>query len=229
MKKFLLLSKRMILLLAVGLIAFTAKAQNPTNEVSWGGSGFFVKKVVSNTTIASGVNFSYTIIFSAPAGTPSITIQDLVPPSLAVVSIAPLSAVCGIMPVVTVAGNTVTYNLAGLPPTCTPSGSFTIVVKFPEGVTCNGTTARNRVGIQVAGQYQYTEFVSTTATAVDPWIIGKSIVSGAAVNPNGGSCGYLMPLDGTVTYRLSVMKANPYWGNVVGQQNVSGGVVTDAW
>ncbi len=227
MKRFLLSGKRMILLLALGLMAFTVKAQNPTNEVSWGGSGFFVKKVVSNTTIASGVNFSYTIIFSAPAGTPAINIQDLVPPSLAVVSIAPLSAVCGIMPVVTVAGNTVTYNLAGLPPTCTPSGSFTIVVKFPEGVTCNGTGARNRVGIQVAGKYEYTEFVSTTATAVDPWIIGKSIVSGAAVNPNGGSCGYLMPLDGTVTYRLSVMKANPYWGNVVGQQNVSGGVVTD--
>jgi uncharacterized repeat protein (TIGR01451 family) len=36
-----------------------------------------------------------------------------------------------------------------------------------------------------------------------------------------------MPPDGTVTYRLSVMKANGYWGNVVGQQNISGGVVTD--
>jgi uncharacterized repeat protein (TIGR01451 family) len=227
MERFLFFSKRLMIVLAIGLFPVFTQAQTSPNEVTWGGSGFFIKKVVSNTSIPSGVNFSYTIIFSAPAGTPSISIQDVVPSTLAVVSIAPLSPVCTIMPVVTTVGNTVTYSLTGLPATCAPSGSFTIVVKFPEGVTCNGTSARNQVGIQVNGQYQYTEFVSTTATAVDPWVIGKSIVSGAVVNPNGGNCGYLMPLDGTVTYRLSVMKANGYWGNVVGQQNISGGVVTD--
>lgn len=213
--------------LAAGMISIGAQAQVP-NESSGGAGGFFIKKVVSNTTIATGVNFSYTIIFSAPAGTPSINIQDIVPPALQVVSIAPLSQVCGVTPVATVTGgNTVTYTLSGLPGTCTPSGSFTIVVKFPEGVTCTGTVARNQAGIMVSGKYEYTGFVSTTATAVDPWVIGKSIVSGAVVNPAGGSCGYLIPLDGTVTYRLSVMKATGYWGNVVGQHNMSGGVVTD--
>jgi len=227
MKRFLFFSKRLMLLLTIGLFPLTMLAQSTPNEASWGGSGFYIKKVVSNTSIPSGVNFSYTIIFSAPAGTPSISIQDIVPPSLTVVSIAPLSAVCTIMPVVTVSGNTVDYNLTGLPGTCTPSGSFTIVVKFAEGITCNGTTARNRAGIQVNGKWEYTEYISTTATAVDPWVIGKSIVSGAVVNPNGGGCGYLMPLDGTVTYRLSVMKANGLWGNVVGQEDMSGGVVTD--
>ena len=232
MKRFPAFCQRIIFTLIVGLVSFGAQAQNPVNEVSWGGSGFYVKKVVSNTTVPSGVNFSYTIIFSAPAGTSSINIQDVVPSSLVVVSIAPLSPVCTVTPVVTTVGSTVTYTLTGLPATCTPSGSFTIVVKFPEGVTCNGATARNRVGIMVPNSggvpsYQYTEYVTTTATAVDPWVIGKSIVSGAAVNPNGGSCGYLVPLDGTVTYRLSVMKANGYWGNVVGQQDMSGGVVTD--
>jgi uncharacterized repeat protein (TIGR01451 family) len=229
--KLLLKSKRMLLSMGVVLMSLALQGQTIPNEVSWGGNGFFVKKVVSNTTIATGVNFSYTIIFTAPAGTPAISIQDLVPPSLAVVSIAPLSQVCGVTPTVVVSGNTVTYSLAGLPPTCTPSGSFTIVVKFPEGVTCNGTTARNRVGIMVSADgsqgYQYTDYVSTTATAVDPWVIGKSIVSGAVVNPNGGSCGYLVPLDGTVTYRLSVMKANGLWGTVAGQHNMSGAVVTD--
>jgi uncharacterized repeat protein (TIGR01451 family) len=214
-------------MLTIGIISIAAYAQNNPNESSGGSGGFFIKKVVSNTTIPSGVNFSYTIIFSAPAGTPAINIQDIVPTSLAVVSIAPLSMVCGVMPTVTISGNTVTYTLSGLSGSCTPSGSFTIVVKFPEGVTCNGTPARNQAGIMVNGKYEYTGFVTTTATAVDPWVIGKSIVSGAVVNPNGGNCGYLMPLDGTVTYRLSVMKDNGYWGNVAGQLNMSGGVVTD--
>ena len=229
MKRFLSFSKRIILMCVAVLIATLAlQGQNNPNEVSWSGGGFYVKKVVSNTTIQSGVNFSYTIIFSAPAGTPSITIQDIVPPSLAVVSIAPLSPVCGQTPVVNVSGNTVTYTLTGLSGTCTPSGSFTIVVKFPEGVTCNGTAARNRVGIMTAtGAFGYTEYVSTTAIAADPWVIGKSIVAGAVVNPSGGNCGYLVPPDGTVTYRLCIMKSNTYWGNVVGQQNMSGAVVTD--
>ncbi len=226
MKRFLSFSKSLFLGLGLTLFTLAAHAQS-NNESTGGASGFFIKKVVSNTSIPTGVNFSYTIIFSAPAGTPAISIQDIVPTSLTVVSIAPLSPVCTITPVVNVSGNTVTYSLTGLPGTCAPSGSFTIVVKFPEGVTCNGTTARNQAGIMVNGKYEYTGFVSTTATAADPWITGKSIVSGAAVNPNGGSCGYLIPLDGTVTYRLSVMKANGYWGNVVGQQNISGGVVTD--
>jgi len=115
MKRFLFFNKHLILFLAVGLMAIVTQAQTTPNEVSWGGSGFFIKKVVSNTTIASGVNFSYTIIFSAPAGTPSISIQDIVPSALAVVSIAPLSPVCGITPVVNVTGNTVTYTLTGLP------------------------------------------------------------------------------------------------------------------
>jgi uncharacterized repeat protein (TIGR01451 family) len=228
MKRFLSFKKCLISFLAIGLISLATQAQNNPNETpTWSGSGFSIKKVVSNTTIPSGVNFSYTIIFSGPAGTPGISIQDVVPANLVVVSIAPLSQVCGVTPVVIVSGQTVTYTLTGLPGTCTPSGSFTIVVKFPEGTTCNGDGARNRVGIMVNGKYEYTETVYTTATAVDPWVIGKSIVSGAAVNPNGGNCGYLMPLDGTVTYRLSIMKANGYWGNVVGQQNLNGGVVTD--
>ena len=76
MKRFLSFSKRIILMCVAVLIATLAlQGQNNPNEVSWSGGGFYVKKVVSNTTIQSGVNFSYTIIFSAPAGTPAIPNQ----------------------------------------------------------------------------------------------------------------------------------------------------------
>lgn len=217
------------LCLLAGFYPAGLSAQTSQNEAEWSGNGYSIKKVVSNLTIASGVNFSYTIIFSAPAGVSSISIQDVVPANLDIVNVTAAGPVLGVNPVIAFSNITklVTYNLTALPSTGPPSGSFTIVVKFPEGVTCNGDGARNRVGIMVNGKWEWTEFVSTTATAVDPWIVTKSIISGAVVDPAGGSCGYLMKPGDTITYRLAVMKANGYWGNVTGQQNVSTAVVKD--
>jgi uncharacterized repeat protein (TIGR01451 family) len=202
-------------------------AQGSENTALWSENGYSLKKVVSNTTIASGVNFSYTIIFSAPAGVTSISIQDQVPAALQVVSVTAAGPVCTVSPVTGVSGNLVTYNLTALPGSCAPSGSFTIVVKFPEGVTCDGAAARNRAEILIDDKWQPTPYVTTTATAVNPWEVTKTIISGASVNPNGGSCGYIMAPGDTITYRLAVLKDNPYWGNVVGQQNMSSAVVTD--
>src|SRR5512140_115211 len=61
--------------------------------------GFTLKKVVSDTAIATGQNFSYTIYFSIPAGATSVTITDALPPGLSFQSINVTSA-CG-SPVVT--------------------------------------------------------------------------------------------------------------------------------
>ncbi|MGE0019876.1 MAG: T9SS type A sorting domain-containing protein [Draconibacterium sp.] len=216
----------MFLLLSLNL-PFQAFSQNNPNEALWTENGWSLKKVVSNTSIPSGVNFSYTIIFSAPAGTSSISIQDLVPSTLQVVSVTSAGPVCTVTPVTNVAGNLVTYNLTGLPGSCAPMGSFTIVVKFPEGVTCNGETARNKAEIMVDGKWESTPYVSTTATAAIPWKVNKTIIAKASVNPNGGNCGYIMAPDDTITYRLSVLKDSPYFGNVTGQQNMSNAVVQD--
>jgi uncharacterized repeat protein (TIGR01451 family) len=206
-----------------------AHGQANQNEAEWNGNGWSIKKIVSNLSIQSGVNFSYTIVFSVPAGTSTVAIQDQVPPALEIVNVTAAGPVLGVNPVIAWNNVTklVTYNLSSLPATGPPSGSFTVVVKFKEGVTCNGATARNRVGIQVGGEWMWTPYVSTTAIAANPWIVTKSILTGAVVNPNGGSCGYLINPGDTVTYRLSVTKSNPYYGNVTGQQNASGAVVTD--
>jgi len=215
------------------LIAFSAVGQGgATNEAEWTGFGYALKKVVSNVSIQSGVNFSYTIMFSAPAGATSITIQDQIPTALEVVNVPTPAPVNGVTPAVNVTGTPgvnelVTYSLTGLPAGSASSGSFTIVVKFPEGTTCDGESARNRAAILINDEPFYTPFVSTTAQAADPWKISKSILSGAVVNPNGGSCGYMMLPDDTVKYRLYVMKNSPYWGNVTGQMNMTSAVVTD--
>jgi uncharacterized repeat protein (TIGR01451 family) len=224
--------KRTLVLLLLSLISVllpkTGFGQQNLNEAEWNGQGgYSLKKIVSNTSIQSGVNFSYTILFSAPAGATELFIQDDVPAALQVVSVPTPSAVNGVTPTVNISGQTVTYSLSSLPAGSASSGSFTIVVKFPEGVTCDGATARNRAGIRINDQWFYTPYVSTTAIAHNPWDITKSIVSGAIVNPNGGNCGYLTGEGDTVTYRLSVVKKSPYYGNVTGQQNMSNAVVTD--
>ena len=201
------------------------------NEAEWNGFGYSLKKIVSNTSIESGVNFSYTIMFTAPAGATSVNISDEIPTNLVLVSVPVPAAVNGVNPTITTTGvpgvnETVNYSLNILSGNAS-SGSFTIVVKFPEGETCNNTAARNRASILINDKLYYTPYVSTTAIAADPWKISKSILSGPVVNPNGGSCGYIIDPGDTVTYRLSVLKDSPYFGNVVGQQNMSNAVVTD--
>ena len=139
-----------------------------TNEAEWNGQGYSLKKIVSNNSIPSGVNFSYTIIFSAPAGASNITIVDDVPQVLGNISVPIPSPVNGVTPSVQINGNTVTYALNGLPAGVASSGSFTIVTSFPAGVTCPGTGARNRAGIYIGDKLYHTPFVSTSATAEDP-------------------------------------------------------------
>ena len=219
----------------IALLFFISGMQSSyaqSNEAEWNGMGYSLKKVVSNISIQSGVNFSYTILFTAPAGAGNIYIEDLIPPALEVVTPLPVPAdVCGVTPSLSVSGavgsQTVSYSLTGLPSGCAASGSFTIVVKFPEGTTCNGATARNRAGIRIDDKMYYTDYVSTSAVAVDPWKISKSILNGPVVNPMGGSCGYLMPEGTTVKYRISILKNSPHYGSTIGQQNMTGAVVTD--
>src|SRR6056297_2858113 len=216
-----------LLILLFGSTGVYAQSNNP-NEAEWNGNGgYSLKKIVSNTSIQSGVNFSYTIMFSAPAGATDIYIEDDVPAALEVVSVPTPSPVNGVTPTVNISGQTVSYSLSSLPSGSAASGSFTIVVKFPEGTTCDGDAARNRAGIRINDQWNYTPYVSTTAIAEDPWEVTKSIISGPVVNPNGGNCGYVMAEGDTVTYRLSVVKKSPFYGNVVGQQNMNNAVVTD--
>jgi len=213
----------------LSLLFFTnaGYAQSSPNEAEWNGQGYSLKKIVSNTSIPSGVNFSYTIIFSAPAGATNITIFDEVPQAIGNISVPPPSPVNGVTPGIQINGNNVSYTLTGLPANTASSGSFTIVTSFPAGTTCPGTVARNQAGIYIGEKLNYTPHVSTTATAEDPWKISKSILSGVVSNPQGGSCGYLMNEGDTVSYRLHVSKKSPFWGNTNGQLNASNAIVSD--
>jgi uncharacterized repeat protein (TIGR01451 family) len=187
-------------------------------------NGFFLKKVVSDTTIASGQTFSYTIYFSIPAGATNVNISDAIPTGLSYLSHS-VSAVCGTMNTVSTptVGSNGTLQLAFPSVTAGCSGSISITVKFPEGITCNGTTVRNRACMFGTLNGSLTEFctgfVITKATAINPWQISK-YVTGAAYQ--GGSCPNVT-LDSVVTYQICVSKM--YGTN--GQLNLVGGVVKD--
>ena len=187
-------------------------------------NGFTLKKVVSDTAIATGDNFSYTIYFSIPAGATSVTITDVLPPAVSFQAIS-VTAACGSptvsTPTVGSSGGTVSLNWATVPSGC--SGSFVITVNFPNGVTCDGTSARNRVCLMgELGPVPVdfcTGYVATTAMAEDPWNIGKWII-GAGSQP--GPCNKVTA-DSVVKYQVCV------WKDVgtTGQLNIDNAVVTD--
>ncbi|NQW29937.1 MAG: DUF11 domain-containing protein [Ignavibacteria bacterium] len=186
--------------------------------------GFTLKKVVSDTVIPSGQTFTYSIYFSIPAGATAVTVSDVLPASIEYLS-GTYTAPCGTptvsAPLVSSLGGTYSLTFASLPSGC--SGSFTLTVRFPNGTTCNNTTARNRAcitGVLAGKTVEFcTGYVSTRATAVEPWNINKYVI-GAAYQ--GGTCPYATA-DSVLNYQVCVYK------NVgtTGQLNLSAGIVTD--
>lgn len=198
-------------------------AQNVTNTVT--ANGFSIKKQVSNSSMPSGVVFTYTIFYTIPAGASNIVITDQISPSLVIDNVIP-GAGCG-TPLVNIntMTNTVTYTIAGASTGC--SGTFQINVHFPAGTTCPGVIARNQVCLSADGQPKIcTDFVNTTATASNPFGVSKGI-TGLSWNPQASNCQYVMPVGDTVMYNLYVYKVSPYQGNNVGQINLNNAVVTD--
>ena len=186
--------------------------------------GFIIKKVVSDTTVATGQPFSYTVYFTIPAGATNVTITDQLPNSLMFLGQSVTSA-CGTptitAPALNAMGGTFSVNWSSLPGGCT--GSFTVTVAFPNGVTCPGTSARNRVclaGTLAGKNYDIcTPFVTTAATAVNPWGVNKYPIG---VAWQGGTCQYLSASD-TITWQVCVYKNV----GLTGQLNLVSGLVTD--
>lgn len=198
-----------------------ASAQSYVSEAQ--SNGFTLKKVVSDTAIATGQNFSYTIYFSIPAGATGVTITDALPASLTFQAITVTSA-CGTPTVTTPAvgsSGPVSLNWATVPSGC--SGSFVVTVQFPNGTTCNGVTARNNVCMTASLSGTpvdfCTGFVSTRAIAANPWSIGKW-VTGAGTQP--GPCPNITA-DSIVTYQICIFKNV----GVTGQLNMANAVVYD--
>ncbi len=225
-------SLRAAVLLGVILLSgwtLPLSAQNIA-EASDSLTGFWIKKVVSNTQIPSGVTFSYTIYFSFPAGTQNVTITDVLPPAVVFQSFSVTNACPPSSTALPTAGSngTVQVSWGALPNGC--SGSMTIVVSFPNGTTCNGAAARNRVclagSVLINGQVIFREFctpfVSTTAQAASTWSIQKQLLGSTYV---GGNCPRAFPGD-TATYLVCLTNNPGQWG-WYGQLNLVNGTVTD--
>ncbi|QLH52993.1 MAG: hypothetical protein CH6_0523 [Candidatus Kapaibacterium sp.] len=220
------------LLMASGWMLPLAAQSSNIAEASDSLTGFWLKKVVSNTQIPSGVTFSYTIYFSFPAGTQNVTISDVLPPALVFQSLQVTSACPPTSTNTPPPGSngTVSVSWGALPNGC--SGSMTIVVSFPNGTTCNGTSARNRACLwgtviingQPISREFCTPYVTTTAQAASTWSIQKQLLGSTYV---GGNCPRAFPGD-TATYLICVTNNPGQWGWNAGQLNLVNGVVTDA-
>jgi uncharacterized repeat protein (TIGR01451 family) len=217
-----LLYKIHLLLILFLLLSINSKAQSWVSEVQQ--DGIILKKIVSDTSIATGQPFSYTIYYTIPAGAQNVVITDVLPPSLVYLGMS-INNACGTpsisAPPVNSTGGTVSLSWASIPGGC--SGSISLTVQFPNGVTCPGTTVRNIACISLTlnnKKYEFcTNFLSTTAIAVNPWKINKYPLGLATV---GGNCPWATGND-TVTYQICVYK------NVgtTGQLNLVNGVVNE--
>jgi uncharacterized repeat protein (TIGR01451 family) len=192
-------------------------AQDTKTSVSANSNGIFVQKVVSNSTIPTGVGFTYTVFYSIPAGTMGVNIIDNVPAPLIIDGVI-ANPVCG-TPTVTVTGNTVSYQLASVPNAC--SGSFQINVRFPAGTTCNNLSVDNRICLsaRTPGTEVCTKAVTTTAQATNPWHVYKTPLNSAYM---GGACPWATTSD-TIEYEVTVYKN----GGIYGFMNLDAPQVVD--
>jgi fimbrial isopeptide formation D2 family protein len=212
------------LVVVLSLFGFSLemKAQSWVTQASQG--GFIIKKVLSDTAVATGQPVSYTIYYTIPAGATNVTITDNLSP-LGMFLGESHNNVCGpptvLSPTLNQMGGTYSLNWTGVPNGCT--GSFTITEAFPNGTTCPGTTLRNNVCISgtLAGKlYEFcTDYVNVTAIAVNPWHINKYPLG---VAWQGGTCPYASASD-TITYQICVYKDV----GTTGQLNLNNGVVRD--
>lgn len=219
-----------LLSLFFNLLVFTGllQAQNTTTPVV-SQNGVTLQKMVSQSTVPSGVTFTYTIAYSVPAGATSVVITDVIPAPLIVDLITPLGCGTGTfttVPSATPAGTLLTYTFTAIPAGgC--SGTFQVNVHFPGGTTCPQTTVRNRASISavtLAGNVNLsTEFVSTSALAANPWVLAKQVMPQDSVWYSGGTCPY-SSIKNKIRYRLRVSK-NTF--TTTGVLNLVNGVVTD--
>lgn len=219
---------RFILLLCCCLCGLGLSAQNTTTPVV-SQNGVTLQKMVSQSTIPSGVTFTYTIAYALPAGATSVVITDVIPAPLVVDLVTPLGCGTGTFtttPSATPAGTLLTYTFTGIPAGgC--SGTFQVNVHFPGGTTCPQTTVRNRASISAvtpSGNVNLsTEFVSTSALASNPWVMAKQVMPQDSVWYAGGSCPYAS-LKNKIRYRLRISK-NTF--TTTGVLNLVNAVLTD--
>ena len=201
----------------------SAKAQSYFAEAN--SNGFYLKKVVSDTVINTGQTFTYTIYFSIPAGATAVNVTDVIPANLTYHGYT-VTAPCGTMnvvstPTIGAQGGTLTLNFPSVVTGC--SGSISITVSFPNGVTCNNVFANNAACINGRLGTIPVDFctkgINTQAKAINPWHLNKYVLNTAY---QGGSCPNVT-LDSIITYRMYA------WKDVgtTGQLNMYGATVTD--
>jgi len=213
---------KLLLIVFLLVTATYSMAQNVTPMAER--DGVRLRKVVPDTSVATGQTFSYNLFISVPPGLDSIRVFDVLPAGVVFHGISSMQPSLGTPTITTPAvGTNGTIRFRWIATTTTYSGMVSVVVSFPNGVTCNGLEAfndlnaewwRNRVYDKMA-----TTRVRTRAIATNPWRIAKNVLGLPSV---GGSCPY-QTSSNEIRYRIRVYKI----AGVTGQLNLVNGVVHD--
>lgn len=193
---------------------------------------FSIAKTVSDTIINSNRVFEYSLTFTLPPNATNVSITDQIPGHLdflgsqyvVLEACPPGSGVAAteIAPPINGPGGSYELRIPDAGP-CGVVGSINLQVRFRCGVTCNNTVVRNTACINYTtegvGKTLCTAPVITSARAVNPWQIRKSVVNRAN---QGGSCPNAVN-DSVITYRVDVFKTSGTEGHL----NLYNGVVTD--
>jgi uncharacterized repeat protein (TIGR01451 family) len=220
-------------IVAMAWCSTTVHCQTPPYYSKVEKDGFVLTKFVSDTQVNSGRTFEYHVTFSIPAGATNIVITDPLPPTVEYVSssyyvnqtCAPGTAITPVvtLPVGNPYGGLYQFFIGAAP--CGAVGSFTLVVRFPCGVTCDTTKAVNaaciryrRGGGTISGEV-CTKGITTTARARSTWTIDKRVTNMAY---QGGNCPNAVN-DSVIKYCITVSKAP----GIEGQLNLLGATVMD--
>lgn len=187
--------------------------------------GFTLTKIVSETSVPSGQTFVYNLQFSMPGGTQEATLTDNLPPALEIVSVDLSGISCApattTIPPAGSMGGQLIIHWGSLPAGC--SGHIKVLVRFPNGTTCDGAGARNFCSmnalIEKVPITLTTGSVSTTAIVRDPWVIHKNVIG---TSHRGGPCPNVTA-DEEVLYELCVARE----GALLGSYNLYHPAVTD--
>lgn len=183
-----------VLLLSI-VVTGVATAQTSGTKVG-------ITKTVEPATgpIPSGQPFIYTIAYNWQDGAPgSLIIEDALPAALEFISATTVSSGTQLHSYQQI-GSTIRFTITG-PDLLATSGGGTVQinVRFPQGKTCNGTSAINRAQIRTERETRWviSNPVTVTASAINKWVFSKDVYEACTV-------------DSSVVYKISMYNPGGY-------------------
>ncbi|MEY3242130.1 MAG: hypothetical protein RIR11_3569 [Bacteroidota bacterium] len=230
--------KHLLMLLCWGLFSGLYAQQTQTFTEN----GASLSHYTSAATIPSGASYGYIYTFTIPAGTKVAILDADIQSSVEILTQPTLTGTCNAfltsssLPSAGQLGGNIGYKFEdpnGLAQDI--SGTVVFSTRFPNGVTCNGATATNDIGLKITMangstfEITTTEIgqIETTATAQNYWSVQKNLVSSNwFYGPGGSSCPRSF-FQREIVYEFVVSNGGPNGTQPYGQLNLYNAKLTD--